>query len=944
MESVFRQFRWTGTYWIMIDAQGTHYTFGSSVESRTLNVRWHLDRAQDRHGNTVTFSYTHDGGTLYLKEVQYTGFAPTGDNGVNRVEFEYEPRPDRRVSYRLGVRQEENLRLHQVSVFVKDDLVRRYALSSVESPSTHRSLLKTIVLTGADDESQVTARAYEYQTREIGWTPPEAAALPVSFNASDGRDLGVRAVDVDGDNCVDLVENGTAVRLGDCHGGFTPSGAWTASIQQANVKFIDGGGRDQGVRLVDVDGDLRPDLAIARSGLGEVYLNTGSGWERDAAYSASLAAVHEQGTIDRGTVDPNCGGSSDAGVELGSDGGIDTCENTTEYSFAFTFVGAQGESGGGVLADINADGLPDLLWSAQRTPSSFGSPSRPSASPINVFAVYLNTGVGFERDAARSAALAMLPTGPFVIDSQPQGYDVLDLNGDGVADILRTVVGKARVAFLGSSSGWIFDGAFSESLEASNLASTDGRKNLGLVPIDFNGDGLLDYLRLSPSLVRAYRNHGVGWMVDEAATAKIASLGLYAVDSDGLPAGLALGDINGDGQLDILQSRQGQPAATAMGLGPVADILKRATTALGEQTAIQYLPSSSFNHTNSAGRNGMPFVLPVVSAFTRSDGRGTSFTTTMNYSGGLVAERGFKGFAASSALDSRGVTERVRYIQTGVVAGQADSTEVLDTDGKVRSRKKATYEIVQPISGVRQVRVVLLDEQTIDPDGYLHTRVVNGYDDFLNLTSVEKEGDIEVAGDETRTVIQYALNIEAGMVAFPSRVSVFGSNGKLLSESVSLYDGLREGEIEVGDATSLVDTLDFNTGKKVTRTLEYDAFGNVTRATDRGGNVTVFGYDRIAHTFRVSATDAEGIRVGSDFDLRFGSAVLEMDPSGNVTRREYDAFGRLVRETLPGDECSPNGTRTFTYTALGNPSVQFVQISATQTPGESNTFQSCPSA
>ncbi len=635
--------------------------------------------------------------------------------------------------------------------------------------------------------------------RAVGWTSQQSVTLPLSFNAADGRDLGVRLLDVDGDNCADLVENGTAVFLGDCAANFARSTSWTNSLRQAGITFVDSQGRDRGVRLVDINGDARPDLVIAQPDRGEVHLNTGAGWVLDGAFSASLGSLRETGTIDRGSVDPECG------PPRGPDGGVladagTTCSNESEYSFAFTFQGSPGESGGGVLADVNGDGLPDIVWNAQRSPGSFGS-GAPNATSIDIVAVYRNTGFGFVRDAARSEALLTLPTGPFVIDSQPRGFDVIDVNGDGLADVLRTLAGAARVVYLGTGSAWVLDDGYTQSFQDTDIFSTDGMRSLGLIPQDYNGDGLLDYVRLFPGLLRAYRNTGTGWMADSATAANLVELGLTAVDSAGTPTGLTLGDMDGDGLIDLVQARQGNSHVLAGAHGPAGDLLVHATSALGEQTDIEYVPSTAFDHTDGAGREGMPFVLPVVRALTRHDGRGNSFRTEVTYTGGLFAEGGFKGFGESMTLDSRGVRERVQYLRSGPQAGQAWRTEILDSTGMVRSRRTVVHDKFDPSPGVSQVRVRQIDEETIDPGGSIHTRIRNTYDEFLNLTVVAKDGEVSIHGDETRTEFEYASNLSAGIVAFPSRVRVFGAQGELLSEATTRYDGLPVGSISAGNAT-----------------------------------------------------------------------------------------------------------------------------------------------
>src|SRR4030042_1287918 len=91
-------------------------------------------------------------------------------------------------------------------------------------------------------------------------------------------------------------------------------------------------------------------------------------------------------------------------------------------------------------------------------------------------------------------------------------------------------------------------------------------------------------------------------------------------------------------------------------------------------------------------------------------------------------------------------------------------------------------------------------------------------------------------------------------------------------------------------------------------------------------------------TFPRGAKDPEGREVQSEYHIGFGKILRDTDASGNVTSKEYDVFGRLIKVTLPGDEQSPLGTRTYQYSALGDAGSQHYVLKETETPGQEGTL------
>ena len=938
-ETQFAQFTFAGGRWEMRLGSGVVYRFGTTDASRASNAIWLLDQIEDLNGNTVNYAYERDGGVLYLHEIRYTGFAPTGDLGANRVVLAYEDRGDVRVSYMRATREETRRRLRQISMFARGTLVRRLAVDHEASVTNGVSLLRRLRVIGSDDITSVTARDYSYQARDLGWNTTALGPVPPRSSVDgDGREKGIRYVDVNGDGRTDLVDNGVSVLLGDGAGNFNTSASWTASLTAANVRFVNGDGVDQGVQLLDMNGDLRPDIVVATLDRRQVYLNDGTGWVLDAAFSASLASIQETVLATRRFV-PDGGCNPDASVP---DGAADPCDDQISYTVQFSVVERDGDSTGARFADVNGDALPDIVWSFRTTTALFGFPTDAGVInrvPVEVRAVYINSGSGFFRDATRTAGLANPELDPFIVDSQARGYDLIDVNGDGLTDIIRTLSSAERVVFLNTGFGWSRDEGYTASLAAAtDIISLNGDlKGQGLYPIDLNGDGLTDYIRADESVTVAYVNTGTGFVTDAGLTQNLVDLGLTLADGDGKPQGYDYADVDGDGLTDLLRAKDGVTGSIRLARGPVANLMISARTALGEVTDISYAPSSAFDNTGGDGIFDLPTVLTVPVTLTRRDGRGNVFPTSARYSGGAMIERELRGFAVAELTDSRGVTQRLTFDQSAALKGSLRIAEILDAANVIRSRRTLGYQTPQPFPGVTQVQAVQIDDETLDDGGSLHTRIRTSYDAFLNMAEVIKDGDLAVAGDETRTVIDHVRNDALSITDPPSRVSIYDGASTLISLSIMRYDDLPEGQAARGNVTSISDSVEIG-GAQVTRQMFYDVFGNLVKVIDRNGGTSTFTFDDDTHTFREEARDPLGRTVQTTFDPGFGTAIRNRDTNGQVTTRQLDMFGRLLVERQPGDETSPFGTKTMVYGPLGDATTQHVLVRATETQGSAETY------
>ena len=138
---------------------------------------------------------------------------------------------------------------------------------------------------------------------------------------------------------------------------------------------------------------------------------------------------------------------------------------------------------GGVFAELNGDGLPDILFARDARGAGTGALLRAS---------YINNGKkGWIEDNRwiPPPGIDFFTSG----SSQPSGSTIVDLNGDGLTDIVRAWTdgrNSIRAVYINTGTGW------EEQTEKwsgwyGSIVGNGGRDG-GLRFQDLNGDGLVD--------------------------------------------------------------------------------------------------------------------------------------------------------------------------------------------------------------------------------------------------------------------------------------------------------------------------------------------------------------------------------------------------------------------------------------------------------------------
>lgn len=221
---------------------------------------------------------------------------------------------------------------------------------------------------------------YAYLNTGSGWQSSSAYHPPASI-AQNGKDNGVRLMDVNGDGLPDFLFGRDGASGNDTRAWINTGSGWQSNDNwKPPQEFLDDDHYDRGARLVDVNGDGLPDFLYGRknesgNNYESAWLNTGEGWVGASQYAPPLTFVHDRSDEHKP--------SEDLGLRF---------------------------------ADVNGDGLVDLI----RGRGGYQ------------YNTYLNTGNGWESGTSYAPPMAFVNS-----DGEDKGVRLADLNGDGVVDFIR---------------------------------------------------------------------------------------------------------------------------------------------------------------------------------------------------------------------------------------------------------------------------------------------------------------------------------------------------------------------------------------------------------------------------------------------------------------------------------------------------------------------------
>jgi RHS repeat-associated protein len=497
-----------GGAWLVVSPDGTHSEYAEAVPALSLDGsvlgtrEWLLTMVMDTAGNTLRYFYEWEPGSGTVKYPRRIVWGGAGGS-FNAVRFETGSRADRRPSFATGSKVVEDRRLASIEVAygtnatgAGGDVLRKYVLQHSYSASTGVLRLDSIQELGLDAATSPEERKTQFtytsgggnltQPQEMGNAGQfvdEGAVLHTrilefhnpgplhdKYGTLAQRKNNVEVADINNDGIPEYIQGkGGAQGEEDsaCEPQFCPPGAgdskvWTLSQNlvwtpdaslnvPATFRHGSGPTEDYGARFLDVDGDGTQDLLFSYIGYRKVTSNYGS----LGTYQGSVAWLNN--------LSPK-GGAWTKDTELALPPGL-------RFSY-------YGQDSGVRIADVNGDGLPDIIHAYDARMSSVGgsyvsartisgcydSDARLQPPGVNEGRVYLMDRATKKWPSTPSLELpaGIFFVGPIPVDERrwrcpdliglstcdgrmeqkatieaDLGVQIIDVNGDGLPDIVK---------------------------------------------------------------------------------------------------------------------------------------------------------------------------------------------------------------------------------------------------------------------------------------------------------------------------------------------------------------------------------------------------------------------------------------------------------------------------------------------------------------------------
>jgi len=670
-----------GPAWFeVITKDGLIYEYGRTGNSRavlpggTTPYLWSLSKIRDRQGNNLIVDYTASSGALSPATIQYTQSPAIGASYPYTIVFGYVSRDtdDTLTGYIVGSQFNINRRLTSVDVRyggATGTLLRQYRLSYTDSPTTQHSRLAFVQECGGSAGTDcLAATTISYQNGQSGIAAPVSAvgSLPV-YNE-------LRVADINDDGRSDLIYSTTA------NAGYYSWFVMLAGSSGFSAPI------DTGIRIGI--GDMRAELLVGDFlGVGRVQLVAPNAdglwcawyWNEDEGFPQG--GICSNAEVDSATIGGTSPGNEDApsyaSADVNADGRADLIYASTAglggLPTVFVRLSISVNQTLGFALPTPFYPIPDSFAGLYGSygPATFGTATdRLDFNGDTREDVVLVTGKSNQilvQFTAREliASNGAFSTGP-TLNDYFGGPEAVNWNDDACTDLQF-----GSNVYLAACSG-----SFGQSISAPQ----------GGLRLDWNGDGRTDVLYPSGSIWAVRLSQGAQ-ASSELSTGipYVANMGLLPLDYDA------------DGLIDLM-SLNSSTRATAIGLhlgaGTPADLVSSIVDGHGNRFSPTYKPITQ----NNSALFGQAAVYPriarltpmyVVDQFSATDGTGGTYTNQFQYTGARWHAQGlgFLGFESKRTFDSRtGLYRTEVYSQDFPTVGWVKNEYVQQADNKfVRS-------------------------------------------------------------------------------------------------------------------------------------------------------------------------------------------------------------------------------------------------------------------
>lgn len=726
-----------------------------------------------------------------------------------------------------------------------------------------------------------------------GWTPAGAAFYPPVPLAKDGvADIGTRIVDVNGDGIADLFGGDGEIYI-NSGSGFAADSGWFVPIPDTYP--LDSWASYSKPMFMDLNGDGRVDL------VSTVTYH----W---ANLNLVIGDSGKTGAPTEGTAAADGGVTTDSASQQSETVQAAWLNTGSGWELWPSYYPMLNMSQGSRFVDVNGDGLPDQVqhWRDQATV---------------IKNVALNTGAGWSVKGATSVYVPpeMLNQNSGGTDGASVGTEMVDLNGDGLVDLVHRNDASGNAY---GSSAWLNTGAGWVSAPTGLLSSyelTHDATPQGIALVDVNSDGLPDLVQAWGTSGRDVRlGTGLAW----SASASSFAVARQIAQTDRPSVGTDFIDIDADGAVDQIWawSENGTTTSGAAfnGAKP-ADRLKTVTNGFGVSANIFYAPlterDSSGNYTvyqkgtgGPAGSVNVIGPMYVVKTVKNDDGVGGTYDVNYRY-GGLRSDflRGSLGFEWMQSADARtGIVSKTTSSQVYPFIGMPVASQTKTSGGTILSSSSVTYaEVAGMNAGTHLPYASQTTESSSDLNGSPIATTTTNVTDIDTYGNVKGMSVSTNGGFSKTTTSTYALADTTNWVLgrLTRSTVTAAAPGKPTLTRTSSFDYhptthlLTQEVVEPDDAAML----------KLTTDYQYDDWGNKKIATVTGKDVNAAGQTITTSRTTTTIYDAKGRFPDHSlnalnhqetyfYDQKLGVMTSLQGPNLLTTTWEYDTFGNKIHE------------------------------------------------
>ncbi|HKN00972.1 MAG TPA: FG-GAP-like repeat-containing protein [Candidatus Binataceae bacterium] len=493
----------------------------------------------------------------------------------------------------------------------------------------------------------------------------------------------VTAADVNGDGLPDLIVANSGGITVSVLLNTTAPGASTPSF--ASQQTFGVGSSPSSVTAADVNGDGLPDLIVTNSGSTSVsvLLNTTAPGATTPSFAAQQTFATGSFPSSVTAADVNGDGLPDLIVANGLGSAVSVLLNTTAPGAATPSFAAQQTFAVGVestsvtTADVNGDGLPDLII------ANFKS---------GTVSVLLNT------TAPGATTLSFTAQQTFAVGNGPSSVTAADVNGDGKPDLIVADKSSNMVSVLLNTTA---PGATAPSF-ATRQSFAVGFAPTSVTTADVNGDGLPDLIVTNSEPGSNTVSVLLNMTAPGATTASFAAQQTFATGSS--PYAVTAADVNGDGKPDLIVANSGANSVSVL-LNNLYATTPSGSPATG---TIHYsVPTPTATPTTTATPTATPTSVPVKLSIS---------PTSLNF--GTVKVGSHSGPKNVTVTNPKGSKKMPGFtVLMGGPSGEGNQYSVTGCNAPLSAGGKCTIGVTftPTTAGTHNGALMIMDNAEFDP-------------------------------------------------------------------------------------------------------------------------------------------------------------------------------------------------------------------------------------